>query len=561
MWSRSLKIEGMTCPSCASGIEKALNQLKDVHISVSYPDAKADLTVKGRASLESLIDKIEKIEKKGYKVSPLNDHVPVINTRVSVKDSDSDTDPLHVAVIGSGSAAFACSLRAIEEGARVTLIERGPVIGGTCVNVGCVPSKIMIRAAQIARHQEAHAFKGLKKQTPVINRADLVAQQQARVDELRAAKYEDILEAKPEMQMVHGDARFADAHTLIVDQGNGDYTEVKADRFLIATGSSAAIPPIPGLAGTPYWTSTEALVAKKLPKHLIVIGAGIVALELAQAFLRLGSEVTLLARHTLMYSEDPAIGAALQKALESEGMRIRTHTQAEAIQYRKGWLSSGKFHIHTEHGILHGDRVLIATGRPANTESLALDKAGINTDPRGAIQVDDQMRTSVGHIYAAGDCTNQPQFVYVAAAAGTRAAINMTGGNASLDLLTMPTVMFTDPQMATVGLSEAEAHQRQIKTESRTLPLENVPRALANFETQGFIKIVAEAESGRLIGMQIVAPEAGEMIQTGAIAIRNRMTVDDLSSQLFPYLTMVEGLKLCAQTFTKDVKQLSCCAG
>jgi mercuric reductase len=348
---------------------------------------------------------------------------------------------------------------------------------------------------------------------------------------------------------------------LIVDQGNGDYTEVKADRFLIATGSSAAIPPIPGLAGTPYWTSTEALVAKKLPKHLIVIGAGIVALELAQAFLRLGSEVTLLARHTLMYSEDPAIGAALQKALESEGMRIRTHTQAEAIQYRKGWLSSGKFHIHTEHGILHGDRVLIATGRPANTESLALDKAGINTDPRGAIQVDDQMRTSVGHIYAAGDCTNQPQFVYVAAAAGTRAAINMTGGDASLDLLTMPTVMFTDPQMATVGLSEAEAHQRQIKTESRTLPLENVPRALANFETQGFIKIVAEAESGRLIGMQIVAPEAGEIIQTGAIAIRNRMTVDDLSSQLFPYLTMVEGLKLCAQTFTKDVKQLSCCAG
>lgn len=171
------------------------------------------------------------------------------------------------------------------------------------------------------------------------------------------------------------------------------------------------------------------------------------------------------------------------------------------------------------------------------------------------------MQTSNSRVYAAGDCTNQPQFVYVAAAGGSRAAINMTGGDAHLDLSAMPKVIFTDPQVATVGLSEADAKTGGYVTESRTLGLENVPRALVNFNTQGFIKIVAESGSGRLLGVQVVAGEAGELIQAAVMAIRAGMTVNELADELFPYLTMVEGLKLCAQTFTKDVSQLSCCAG
>ncbi len=164
-------------------------------------------------------------------------------------------------------------------------------------------------------------------------------------------------------------------------------------------------------------------------------------------------------------------------------------------------------------------------------------------------------------IYAAGDCTDQPQFVYVAAAGGSRAAVNMTGGDARLDLSAMPEVVFTDPQIATAGLSEADAEARGFVTDSRTLTLDNVPRALVNFDTGGFIKMVAERESGRLLGVQSVAGEAGELIQTAVMALRAGMTVNEIANELFPYLTMVEGLKLCAQTFTKDVKQLSCCAG
>ncbi len=203
----------------------------------------------------------------------------------------------------------------------------------------------------------------------------------------------------------------------------------------------------------------------------------------------------------------------------------------------------------------------MATGRSPNTRDLNLEAAGVEVNQQGAISVDQAMRTSVPGIYAAGDCTDQPQFVYVAAAAGTRAAINMTGGDAALDLTAMPAVVFTEPQVATVGYSEADAHQDGIETDSRTLSLDNVPRALANFDTRGFIKLVIEEGSRRLIGVQAVAPEAGEFIQTAALAIRAGMTAEELADQLFPYLTMVEGLKLAAQTFRKDVKQLSCCAG
>jgi len=174
--------------------------------------------------------------------------------------------------------------------------------------------------------------------------------------------------------------------------------------------------------------------------------------------------------------------------------------------------------------------------------------------------VDEKMQTNVEGIYAAGDCSNMPQFVYVAAAAGSRAGTNMTGGDVNLDLTTMPAVIFTDPQVATVGLTETQANQQGISTISRVLPMENVPRALANFETDGFIKLVAEESTGKLIGAQILAHEGGELVQSVAIAIINNMTVEELAGQLFPYLTMVEGLKLCAQTFNKDVSELSCCA-
>lgn len=467
-----------------------------------------------------------------------------------------DLAAMHIAIIGSGAAAMAAALKAVEGGARVTMIERG-VTGGTCINVGCVPSKIMIRAAHVVHLRRESPFDdGLPAAPSRVLRERLLAQQQGRVDELRHAKYENILQSTPAISVLQGSARFRDKRTLSVELAGGGERILTFDRCLVATGASPAIPPIPGLSDTPYWTSTEALVSDSIPKRLAVIGSSVVALELAQAFARLGSQVTILARSTLLKREDPVIGEAVTAAFRLEAIAVLEHTQASQVAY-----ANGEFVLSTNHGELRTDQLLVATGRTPSTQGLNLSEVGVKLDERGAIQIDSGMRSSAAGIYAAGDCTDQPQFVYVAAAAGTRAAINMLGGAATLDLDIMPSVVFTDPQVATVGYSDAQAQQAGIAIESRTLSLDNVPRALVNFDTRGFIKLVAEAGTGRLLGVQAVAVEAGELIQSAALAIRARMTVQALADQLFPYLTMVEGLKLAAQTFTKDVKQLSCCAG
>lgn len=468
---------------------------------------------------------------------------------------DSHSDVLRVVVIGSGGGALAGALRAAEEGARVTVIEAGTV-GGTCVNVGCIPSKILLQAAHAAQTRQAHPFVGIERSRPTIDRRALLAQQQARVEELRRAKYEAVLASNANIELIRGVASFADPWTLRVEEPGGTSRTLSADRILIATGASPRIPPIPGLARAFYWTSTTALAAQDLPGRLLVVGGSLVAVELGQAFLRLGVEVTLLAPSTLLSREDPALGDGLKEALEGEGMRVLLDTVPRAVLHQ-----GAEFSVETRQGTLRGDRLLIAAGRDPNTARLRLDLAGVSTDSAGAILVDERLRTNVPHVYAVGDCTNLPRYVYVAAAAGTRAAINMTGGNARLDLTTMPTVVFTDPQVAWVGLTEAEARARCYKAETRTLDLEDVPRALVNFDTRGFIKLVADTESRRLLGAQMLAAQAGEVIQTAALALRARMTVADLAEQLFPYLTMVEGLKLAAQTFTKDIHQLSCCAG
>ncbi len=471
-----------------------------------------------------------------------------------------ESKELHIAIVGSGSAAFAAAIKATEEGAKVTLIERDNEIGGACVNVGCVPSKIFIHAASLANLQADHGVAGLPHHSPAVDRTAMVAQQQQWVEKLRHLKYENILEDNPAITLIHGKARFRDQSTLAVTpleaQNRSEEILLQPDRILLATGASPMIPTIPGLSDTPYWSSTEALVAKKIPHHLIVLGGSVIALELAQAFRHLGAEVTVVARSRLLSRHPAEIGEKLRQIFEEEGVDVVLERAVEQVTH-----DGEQFHLATTYGALVGDQLLIATGRVPNVEALQLDRAGITIDSRGAIQVNERLQTSIDHIYAAGDCTNQPQFVYIAAAAGTRAAINMTGGDATFDYSLMPTVLFTHPQLATVGLTVQEAEQQGLTVESRRLDLDQVPRALANLDTRGFIQLVAEAESGRIVGCQVIADGAGDVIQSALLAIRNQMTVQQLAEQLFPYLTMVEGLKLCAQIFDKDLSQLSCCAG
>ncbi|HVR81456.1 MAG TPA: mercury(II) reductase [Luteimonas sp.] len=574
MNEQTVTVTGMTCADCAGHVEKALKTLSEVIAAeVTYPQGVIRIRSAQPVSLKTLnaalpnnyrlTTSLSANADSGAVKPPISTQVEnssgdALNTRddSSASQNHEAVQPLRIAIIGTGGAAMAAALKAVELGAQVTLIERG-LIGGTCVNIGCVPSKIMIRAAHVAHLRRTSPFDvGISATMPVIGRGQLLAQQQGRVDELRHAKYEGILETSPNIRVLHGEARFKNLQTLIVKLATGKESEVAFDRCLIASGASAAVPPIPGLNETPYWTSTEALVSATIPTRLAIIGSSVVAVELAQAFARLGSKVTLLARSTLFFREDPAIGEAITAAFRAEGLEVLEHTQASRVAH-----AGDEFVLTTTHGEVRADQLLIATGRAPNTRGLALDGVGVDVNAQGAIAIDAAMRTSIANIYAAGDCTDQPQYVYVAAAAGTRAATNMTGGDVVLDLSIVPGVVFTEPQVATVGLNEMQAHLAGIETESRTLTLDNLPRSLVNFDTTGFIKIVAEAGTGKLLGVQAVAAEAGELIQSAALAMRAGMTVRDLADQLFPYLTMVEGLKLCAQTFFKDVTQLSCCAG
>jgi len=530
-------ISGMTCDHCAASAEEALNGLPGVNAQVSFDRAEARVESDGQSTLQSML---RAVSDKGYQA----------------KITDGGGNGLKIAIIGTGSAAFAAAIKAAENGATVTLIEREPIIGGSCVNIGCVPSKIMIRASQLAQQQRSNPFDGLQNHPPQIDRKRLLAQQQARVEELRSAKYETILESYASVNLIKGTASFQDRNTLCIENDEGETQLLPFDRVLIASGASPMIPPIPGLSKTPFWTSTEALFAEQIPEQLIVIGSSVIAVEIAQAYQRLGAKVIILARHSLLYREDPLLGEQLSAAFQQEGIEVYNNAEISRVSF-----AEKRFTVATRYGVFSAQQLLVATGRKANTQALNLAAIGVETRPGGAIIVDDHMRSSVEHIYAAGDCSTQPQFVYVAAAAGTRAATNMTGGDAALDLSSMPTVIFTDPQVANVGMTEQQAQAAGLETDSRVLKLEHVPRAQVNFETQGFIKLVAEAATGRLLGAQILSAEAGEMIQTAVLAISNQMTVEQLANQLFPYLTMVEGIKLCAQTFMKDVSQLSCCAG
>lgn len=561
-----LAVTGMTCAGCAQHVEHALRSVAGVRsVRVEYQSSVARIDSHSPLAIDTLnaalpqsyrVQSVPAEDARGKATRPSSLLGEALGTFSGSRRARAGAETrFHIAIIGTGGGAMAAAITAAERGAQVTLIERD-TIGGTCVNIGCVPSKIMIRAAHFAHARKESPFDaGISASVPQINRKRLLAQQQARVDELRATKYETIIANHANINLLRGEASFKDINTLSVKLEDGGERSLAFDRALVATGARPAIPPIPGLTGTPYWTSTEALVSETIPSRLLVIGSSAVAAELAQAYSRLGSRVTIIARSTLFSREDPVIGETLEQVFADERIQVLRQTQTHAVAHM-----SSEFVLETSAGTLRGDALLIATGRAPNIEALNLDGIGVRTGKGGVIAVNEHLQTSVPHIYAAGDCTDQPQFVYVAAAAGSLAAQNMTGGDAPLDLRSMPTVVFTDPQIARVGLSQAEADLKGIETDSRLLTLDNVPRALVNFDTRGFIKMVVEASTGRLLGVQAVAADAGELIQAAALAIHHDMTVTDLASQLFPYLTMVEGLKLCAQTFTRDVKQLSCCA-
>ncbi|MBI1285483.1 MAG: mercury(II) reductase [Thiobacillus sp.] len=460
-----------------------------------------------------------------------------------------------LAVIGAGSAGFSAAITASEEGAQVALIGHG-VIGGTCVNVGCVPSKNLIRAVEtLHRSRAASHFAGLHAEAGITDWAALISQKDELIANLRQTKYVDLLPHYNGIAYVEGQARLSEGGVTV----NGRL--VKAPKVIVAAGARPSVPPIPGIEDIEFLTSTTALDLTELPASLLVVGGGFVGAELAQVFARAGVKVTIVCRSRLLPASEPEIAEALSRFLQDEGITLncgvayqfcRQTTNGVALCVRQG----------DREEVIEAEKVLIATGRTPNTEGLGLPEAGIETHGNGGIQIDDRMRTTRTGVYAAGDVTGRDQFVYMAAYGAKIAARNALDGDALVyDNKAMPAVVFTDPQVASVGLTGVEAKKLGYEIKESVLPLNQVPRAIAARDTRGLIKLIAETNTDKLLGAHILAPEGADSIQTAALAIKHGITTEELGAMIFPYLTTVEGLKLAAQGFHRDTAKLSCCAG
>ncbi len=546
----NLRIEGMTCEGCARHVQKALSGVTGVESAEvgDWKDGTAAVIAGPNVSEKELASAVERA---GYRAI-VEDTQPLLPETKIPRKENSEFDLM---IVGGGSAAFAAAIKGTELGARVAIVEQG-TIGGTCVNVGCVPSKTLIKAAEICYHTAYSNFKGFDACPPPREWQTVVRQKDELVEYLRKEKYENVLKAYPGVKLIRGHAQFTGTREIQVDGKTH-----RPAKILIATGSSNFAPPIPGLKEAGFLDSTSALSLEALPQSMIVIGGGSIGLELGQLFQRFGVRVTLLeVMDRIAAAEEPETSDALKKYLTDEGMRILTGVRIEAVE-RSGTEYRGKIQAEGKAETICAEQLLVTTGRQANTRGVGLDKAGVELGRRGEIKVDRYLRSTNPDIYAAGDVTGDPMFVYVAAYAGSLAADNaLNGAGRIYDLSALPRVTFTDPQIASVGATEELARAAGLDIETSVLPLSLVPRAQASRNLKGLIKLIRERGTNRLVGAHVLAAEGGEVIQEPTLAIRFKLTTTDIINTYHPYLTMVEGVKLAALTFSKKVEELSCCA-
>jgi pyruvate/2-oxoglutarate dehydrogenase complex dihydrolipoamide dehydrogenase (E3) component len=428
-------------------------------------------------------------------------------------------------VIGAGSGGLSVAAGAAQMGAAVVLIEKHEM-GGDCLNTGCVPSKALLAAAHAAQAQRGGARFGVAPVEPRVDFAAVMRHVHATIAAIAPHDSQERFEGLG-CTVLREHARF-----VAPDMVEAGATRIRARRFVVATGSRAAVPPIPGLADTPFLTNETAFGLRELPRHLAVIGGGPIGCEMAQAFRRLGSEVTLLERATLLPRDEPEAAAAIRAALAAEGVRIIEGAAIASVAPRRVTLADGA---------LEPTHILVAAGRTPNTDGLGLDIAGIAQTPRG-ITVDSGLRTSNRRVFAIGDCAGGPQFTHIAGYhAGVVIRRALFGLPARVDYRALPWVTYTDPELAHVGATEAEVPGCRTLTH----PLPDNDRAHAEGLEAGFVKLVLDRR-GLVLGATIVGPGAGEMIGLWALAVQQRVKVGTMAGLVLPYPTLSEAGKRAA---------------
>ena len=468
-------------------------------------------------------------------------------------------------ILGSGSTAFAAALRAAEMGKTAVMTE-ARTIGGTCVNRGCLPSKNLIEAAKLIHEARHPRFPGTEPCEVKFDFGELIGQKDELVSDYRGERYLRLVDESENIELVEGRVSFADEGAVEVDG-----RRIEGEKFLVALGSTPVAPEIESLDEVPYitsdlLTSEEDMELTELPESLVIVGGGYIALELGQMFARFGSRVTILERsdQVLKHGYEPEVGQTLQEILREEGVEIWTNAKAKRVSAFEAGVA-----VELESGdAVRAERLLLATGRRPNIGGIGLEGVGVETNGAGEIVVDEFLRTSVPYIFAAGDVvggqTGSQMATPVAAKDGGVAAENAFAESEDalrvVDHSVVPRAIFTDPQVGIVGMTEEEGIERGHRCWCRTIPMDLVPRAEAIHAPRGIIKMVADADTNRVLGVSMVGESAAEVIHEAAMGLRFGATIEDFVDMLHVYPTMAEALKIAAISRHKDPAKLSCCA-
>jgi len=457
-------------------------------------------------------------------------------------------------IIGAGAAGFAAAMKADELKAKTSMVDNNAVgIGGTCVNVGCLPTKHLLYVGEVIHKIKSHNFKGLNTSIS-FNFKTIIEEKDKLIERLRNEKYEKVLRGLSHVEFIEGNAKFVSKNEIQVD---GEI--YKTDNFIVTTGSSTFIPPIEGIDIVDYLTNIEALQLKELPQSMIVVGGAALGIEFAQMFSRFGTRICVLELvDRIVPGEEPELSDYLQKYLQNEGIEIYTKTEINNVR-QEGKEKIVKAVVNGKERAFKGEELLIATGRRPNTSDLGLEKLGIRLDKKGEVIVNDEMQARE-NVWSAGDVTGEPMLETVAAKEGMIAANNALSENKiKMNYRVIPHAVFTDPQLAGVGLTDKKANERGIICRCNTIPMELVPKAQAIKDTRGAIKVVINNKTKEIIGIHILALQAADLIHEGVMIVKNRMAVDDVIDTLHIFPTLSEAIKIAAQSFRRDITKMSCC--
>jgi len=566
-----IEVNGMTCEHCVARVNKFISAVPGVkHIDTVLKENKTHILADNDINVKAIILSIENAGYKPgkYEVSETEKTdknaamTPTEGVSATRKKNDDVSYDYDLIIIGGGSAAFSAAIYAAEKNLKVCVIENW-VIGGTCLNRGCVPSKHFIEAGRIYYEPLNNKYKGIEIMQKSIDMKTLVKEKNILLTALRQVKYYNVLEGYPQIKFINGTGRFISKNAVEIipaDSAEQPFT-VSSDKFIIATGSKNRILDIPGLEDTGYMTNTELLEIGYVPKTLLIQGTRALALEFAQMFCRFGSKVIIVGRaNRVALNEEPEISKELENILRNEGVEILLGSAIKKL-YKKESVKYAEIETGSGIKIIEFDEFLMAAGIVGNSTELNLNAAGVETDKDGFIAVNEELKTSADNIYAAGDITGKWFFVTTAAYEGKIAASNLLDGtHIKPDYSAVAHTTFTDPEVSSVGLTEEQALKAGYNIDKAVFPIGYTPKAQAIFKTEGLVKMIAEKETGKVLGIHMLAHNSSETIQQASVYIQNNYTVEMVGREIGVYPTMAESLKLCAQTFTKDISKLSCCA-